>query len=341
MFPCEKNAMSFLSCRRAIYTAVLGGGAVPFLGLLLLVKPADHITVLAAIIFVLSAGGWWLSHTLAGHLFRQQGGEQITAEDNAGKDQAEQNLYLAREVMGKVSDQARSLTRLTDEHQQRASVTTSAAAKVTESATTIASAIEEMNGAIQEIGRQADEAARTAATAVNKGQSADQSVALLTGHVDGIISVVELIRSVAERTNLLALNATIEAARAGEHGRGFAVVAQEVKSLANQTAEATKQIESRIDSVRTASSEAQEHMQAVRQAIQQIDTVTLAVKGALQQQAAATGEIAASAQKTTTATNDITTSVSHLLVTTEEIRRAGEAINEMAQGKQKEKLREN
>ena len=328
--------MPFLPCRRAVYAAVLAGGAVPLLGLLLLVNPGDHKAVLAAISAVLFVGGWWLSHVLAGHLISQRSEEHTPLVEKANAEQTEHFLRLARDVISKVSDKARGLTRLTDEHQQKASAATSAAAKVSESATTIASAIEEMNGAIQEIGRQADEASRRVEEAVAKSLSADQSVTLLTGHVDGIISVVELIRSVAERTNLLALNATIEAARAGEHGRGFAVVAQEVKSLASQTAEATKQIESQIDSVRAASSEAQGNMHSVQQAIQQIDTVTLAVKGALQQQASATREIAASAQKTTEATTDITTSVSHLLVTTEEIRRACEAMGEMAQGTQKE-----
>ncbi len=67
--------------------------------------------------------------------------------------------------------------------------------------------------------------------------------------LDEVRGVAQTIRSIAGQTNLLALNATIEAARAGDAGRGFAVVANEVKALAGQTAEATKQIDETLDTL--------------------------------------------------------------------------------------------
>jgi methyl-accepting chemotaxis protein len=125
----------------------------------------------------------------------------------------------------------------------------SATASATSGAHAVASAAEQLTASIKEISEQAHKS-RTFVDQVarNAGKSDEEITALATA-VQQIGSIVALIRGVAEQTNLLALNATIEAARAGEAGRGFAVVATEVKSLADQTAKATEEIERQIGAI--------------------------------------------------------------------------------------------
>ena len=156
---------------------------------------------------------------------------------------------------------------------------------------TVATATEEMNGSIKEIGINATEAAKVATDAVGTAKTTNSTVTKLGQASTEIGQVIKVITSIAQQTNLLALNATIEAARAGEAGKGFAVVANEVKELAKQTAKATEDITRMIEVIQTDTKGAVEAIGQISHVISRINDVSTTIATAVQEQTSVTNEI--------------------------------------------------
>ncbi len=179
-----------------------------------------------------------------------QGGLKSTLLEIANA--SDQLASSAEELSAVTEESSRGLIRQNDEIQQAATAVNQMTAAVDEVASNAVSTSEASRQATAEAedGRQqVQEAVSGMSSMVVEINESTQSVEDLANQVREIGKVIDVIRSIADQTNLLALNAAIEAARAGEQGRGFAVVADEVRALAHRTQTSTVDIEKMIGAV--------------------------------------------------------------------------------------------
>lgn len=188
-----------------------------------------------------------------------------------------------------------------------------AASSVSEGIQTVASAAQELSASIGEIGRQVHKTRDIARLTRGQSSQTEERVSALSGTVETIGSIIDIITGIAEQTNLLALNATIEAARAGDAGKGFSVVASEVKALASQTTKATEDIRRNIDAVRDATRDAVDSVRMISSSINGLDESAGAIAAAIEEQNAATSEISRNTNVTAERTLAITRAIADVV----------------------------
>lgn len=281
---------------------VLGGQAINVIIVVLLLLIASLVTVYVLTRSLVLAPVAEVARSLGS--IADGGGDLTRRLSTASKDEVAELAHNFNRVMEHIAHIIRNVVQVNEKVRVNVRTMTSATDSTVNSTAQqlkeielVATAVEELSASATEIAKHAgDTAERTNATSILAEQGhlvvnqSLENVNNLTTQIDAtahkiqalkessvnIGSVMEVIRTIAEQTNLLALNAAIEAARAGEQGRGFAVVADEVRSLAQKTRTSTEEIESIIVQLQRAADEAHQSMNT--STVSARDTISTAAK---------------------------------------------------------------
>jgi methyl-accepting chemotaxis protein len=202
--------------------------------------------------------------------------------------------------------------------------------------TSVAASVGEMSNTINEITKNAANARGITNEAVTQADKASVQIGALGTSAQEIGNVIETINDISEQVNLLALNATIEAARAGEAGKGFAVVANEIKELARQTAEATREIKQRVDGIQQSTQSTVGEIAHITKVIKEINESVLVIASAVEEQSVTTQNISDNISQAAQGISNVNTHVAQSSEVSAEIAmqigRVTHSANDISQG---------
>jgi methyl-accepting chemotaxis protein len=233
---------------------------------------------------------------------------------------------------GAMDGKSQSVAAAVEEMSSNMNTVASAMEEFTVNIATVASSTEEMSATVSEIAMNTGKAREITNQAVASASAASDRVNALGSAAREITKVTESITAISSQTNLLALNATIEAARAGEAGRGFAVVANEIKELAQQTAQATEQIRAKIQGIQDATGMTVSEIRQIGGVIRDVDTIVTTIAAAVEEQSATTREITENLAQATAGVQEINVNVSQADAVIRDVARDMTQVSTMAGG---------
>jgi methyl-accepting chemotaxis protein len=213
--------------------------------------------------------------------------DQQTAFEEAGKAFRAAMSDIATRLeahAGRMNGESDKLVGLSQGVKSRASAAAGSTGSATLRVDEIAEAASRTADVIARIASEAERTAGVSSSARRAVHDANDDTRRLGEAVQLIEQIMSLIQEIAGQTNLLALNATIEAARAGESGKGFSVVAQEVKQLAQRTAQATSDVRQRLDAVNAASGSIAARIDLLVQSVESVDKAANDISALIREQ---------------------------------------------------------